>query len=94
MNGAAGTTAYVAMVAKAIKASGTIILVEPDEFLRILSLQEYPLIIWTAGGLFSKSFRYLTSYGGFAFHCKSPTELQLPEAAELIHAQKMWMPEL
>ena len=91
---AASSAAYIAAVANAIKACGTVVRVEPGEFLRILDLQEEPLIVRTEGGLLSKSFQYLTTYRGLAFHCKSSTELNLPGRAELIHARKMSIPDL
>jgi hypothetical protein len=91
---AASAAAYIAAVANAIKACGTVVRVEPKEFLRILALQENPLIVRTVGGLFSVSFRYITTYRGLAFHCKSPTELRLPADAELINASKMSIPDL
>lgn len=90
----ASSAAYVATVANAIKACGTIVHVEPGEFLKILRLQDEPLIVRAKGGFLSKSFLYLTTYRGLAFHCKSPTELDLPRRAELIHANKMSIPDL
>ena len=95
LTGGAGYGAtYVAAVANAIKACGTLIQVEPDEFIRILSLQENPLIVRATGGFFTTSYKYLTTYRGLAFHCKSPTELRLPDEAELIDAKKISMPDL
>lgn len=99
MSGVPATTssasaAYIAVLANAIKACGTVVRLEPSEFQRILSLQEKPLIVRTVGGLFSKSYKYLTSYRGLAFHCKSPTELRVPEGSELINAKKMSIPDL
>jgi len=90
----AGSTAYIAAVANAIKACGTVVRVDPSEFERILSLQEKPLVVKTVGGLFLTSYKYLTSYRGLAFHCKSPAELRLPQGAELIIANKMSIPDL
>jgi hypothetical protein len=80
--------------ANAIKACGTIVRVEPDEFLKILSFQENPLIVRTAGGFLSTSYRYLTSYKGLAFYCKSGSELNLPGQSQLIHAGKMSIPDM
>jgi hypothetical protein len=83
----AGSVAYIAAVANAIKVCGTIVRVDPEEFSRTLSFQENPLVVKTVGGLFSTSYKYLTSYRGLAFHCKSPRELRLPKEAELISIQ-------
>ena len=86
--------AVIAARLNAIKASGTVVHIEPSEFVRILSLAERPLIVRAVGGLFSKSHKYLTSYRGLAFYCKSQTELVLPANAELVNASKMSMPDL
>ena len=85
---------HAAAVANAVKACGSVVKVEPSEFLKILSFQENPLVVQNVGGFFSTSYRYLTSYRGLAFHCKSPKELRLPDETELINADKMSMPEL
>ena len=94
MSGGGAAAAYAATVANAIKACGTIVRVEPREFLEILFLQENPLVVRTVGGLLSTSYKYLTSYRGLAFYCKSPDELNLPATAELINAKKMSIPDL
>ena len=90
---AAAAAASIA-IANAIKACGTIVRVEPDEFLRILSLQEKPLIVTNKGGFLSTSYRYLTSYKGLAFFCKSRTELYLPGDSQLINANKISIPDM
>ena len=96
MSGAAGasTAAIVATIANAIKACGTLVRVEPQEFLKIVIKQDQPLIVRTSPGLFSNSTKYLTSYKGLAFHCKSQTELNLPHKAELINAKKFSIPDI
>lgn len=91
---AVGATAYLAIVANAIKACGTIVRVEPEEFLKILALQTNPLVIESSGGFFVTTYRYLTSYRGLAFHCKCRSELWLPSGVELIKAKKMSVPDL
>ena len=91
---AAGAVASASAVANAIKASGTLVRVEPGEFARILKLQLRPLVVRAEGGLFTKSYKYLTSYSGLAFYCKSAAELRLPQSAELIEAAKIHIPEL
>ncbi len=85
---------YYAAVVNAVKACGTLVRVEPEEFLKILGFQENPLVVRSVGGLFAVSFKYLTTYRGLAFHCKSQTELRLPAEAELINATKFSMPDL
>ena len=88
----ASFAAAAAAVAKAIKASGAIVRVEPEDFLRILRRQEEPMVVHATGGFFSTSYRYLSSYKGLAFFTKSPVPLTLPTGCELVQARKMWMP--
>lgn len=87
----AGASAAAA-IAQAIKASGAIVRVEPDDFSRVLSRQEAPLVVVAQGGLFSARFQYLTSYKGFAFYTKASEPLYLPNQAEVIHAKRIWTP--
>lgn len=97
MSGAAAgasTTTMVAIIANAIKACGTLIRVEPQEFLKIIEKQDQPLVVIKSSGFFSNSIKYLTSYKGLAFHCKSQTELRIPQNAEVIHAKRFSMPDL
>lgn len=90
----ATTGAYVSIIADAIKACGTLVRVEPQDFLKIVEKQEHPLVVRKAGGAFSQSIKYLTSYKGLAFHCKSQVELTLPANVELINARKFSIPDL
>jgi len=81
-------------IANAVKACGTLIHVEPNEFIKVLTFQKNPLIVRTKGGFISTSYKYLTSYKGLAFFCKSRTELHLPAESQLIHANKMAIPDI
>jgi hypothetical protein len=92
--GEAAVFAAAHATANAVKACGTIVHVQPDEFLKILSFQDNPLIVRASGGLLSRSFRYLTSYKGLAFFCKSGSELILPGQSQLILAKKISIPDL
>jgi hypothetical protein len=80
-----------AAIAQAIKASGAIVRVEPQDFLNVLKRTERPLVIISRGGLFTTNYQYLTSYKGFAFFTKSSSPLQLG-SVEIILAQKIWIP--
>ena len=88
--GAAGAAA--AAIAQAIKASGVIVRVEPQNFAVILARAEAPLVVLAQSGWPKKTYQYLMSYKGLAFFAKSPEPLALPEAAELIVAEKIWIP--
>lgn len=89
---AAGGAAAAAAIADAIKASGTIVRVSPSSFLTILSKSDDPLVIVAQGGVFSVSYQYLTSYKGLAFYAKSKEPLQVEGLAEIIVADKIWIP--
>ena len=84
--------AAAAAIAKAIKASGVIVHVEPDDFLGILQRQREALVVHATGGFFSTNYQYLTSYKGLAFFTKSSAPLNLPSGTELVQAKKFWMP--
>jgi hypothetical protein len=81
-----------AQIAEAIKASGTIVKVEPEVFAMLLAKTDSPLVIYAEGGLISTNHQYLTSYKGFAFFTKSDEQISLPSKAEVIVAEKMWIP--
>ncbi|OHB60169.1 MAG: hypothetical protein A2167_08285 [Planctomycetes bacterium RBG_13_46_10] len=89
-NGAAGA-AVVAAIANAIKAMGSIVVVEPQEFLNILRKTEKPLVVYSPAGLVTK-YKYITSYKGLVFFTKSKEALLIPASAETITARKIEVP--
>ena len=88
----AGAAAHAAIVARATKASGVIVRVTPADFLAIVARSEVPLIIVARGGVFRKHYEYMTSYKGLAFFTKSADAFELPRRAEVIVAEKIWIP--
>ena len=80
------------MIANAIKASGTVVRIEPDEFAKILKKIESPLVVYAEGGMISTNYQYLVSYKGFAFYCKADDPIELPKKAEVVVADKIWIP--
>jgi hypothetical protein len=88
--GAAGAAA--AAIANAIKASGVLIRVEPEEFSKLMNRARDPLIVVAEGGIFAKNYQYLMSYKGLAFFTKSGAPLPLPGGAELVNAGRIWIP--
>lgn len=90
--GAVGATAAAAAVARAIKASGAIVRVEPADFMTILDKVENPLLVYSESKFFSTRYRYLTAYKGLIFYAKSATPLMLRPSVELIRAKKIWIP--
>jgi hypothetical protein len=84
--------AAAAAIANAIKASGSIVRVEPQTFADILRKVDKPLIVYAQGGLFTGKHQYLTSYKGLTFFAKSADQIDLPRGVEVIVAKKIWMP--
>lgn len=87
-----GASAAAAAIAQAIKASGVLVRVAPDEFAKILSRAKEPLIVVAEGGLFRTNYQYLAGYKGLAFFTKSDAPLNLPSGAELVKASRIWIP--
>jgi hypothetical protein len=90
--GAAGAAAAAAAVAQAIRASGAIVKMEPKEFQKILAKSDRPAVVMAYNGWPTKRYHYLISYKGLFFYTKSPGALMLPGGAELILAEKIWIP--
>ena len=84
--------ARAAAIARAIKASGAIVSVEPDDFLSILSKTDRPLVVMAKGGFIKTNYQYLTAYKGLIFFTKSPEQLLLQSNTELVYANKIWIP--
>ena len=93
MAGASGAAAAAAAIANAIKASGILVRVTPEDFQAILARTEKPLVVRAEGGIFSTHHKYLTSYKGFAFFTKSDREISLGAEAEIVVAEKIWLPQ-
>jgi hypothetical protein len=81
-----------AAIAQAVKASGVIVHVEPDDFVGILKRQPGALVVHATGWFFGSEYRYLTSYKGLAFFTKAPAPLDLPAGTELVQAKAIWVP--
>lgn len=92
MAAAGGAAAAAAAIAQAIKASGVLVRVEPEEFLKIAGRVPEPLIVAATGGFFSTNYQYLMGYKGLAFYTKSDVALELPASVELIDAKGIWIP--
>lgn len=88
----ANAALIAAAIAQAISASGVVVRVEPTAFQNILQKIENPLVIYAEGGWVSTEYQYLVSYKGFAFFTGSETPLMLPDGAETVIAEKIWVP--
>ncbi|MBI1848954.1 MAG: hypothetical protein HYR85_01280 [Planctomycetes bacterium] len=85
-NGAAAGAAAAAAIARATKASGVIVRLEPPDCLGIVGRQAGALVVCATGGFIK------TSYKGLAFYTKSPGPLPLPSGVEVVTAQTIWIP--
>ena len=79
-------------IAQATRASGVIVQLEPRGFMDVLQRTENPVVIVAVKNFFGRSYQYLTSYKGLAFHTKSPVPLNLPVPAEIVAAKRIWVP--
>jgi hypothetical protein len=85
--------AAAAAIAQAIKASGAIVRMEPNDFLQISYRANDPLIVMSIGKIFGKtSYKYIMSYKGLAFYTKSSSQLALGSGAEVVNAKSIWIP--
>jgi len=90
-SGATAATAAAA-IAQAVKASGSIVRLEPSEFTKILLRVDKPLVVTAKGGMFTAVYQYLTSYKGLVFFTKSREQLRLDGRIEVVEAEKIWVP--
>ena len=91
--GAFGAAGAAVAINEAIKASGAIVQVAPEQFLRLLSNMESPLVVTAKTTFFGTRYKYLTSYKGLIFYAKSATPLELSMSVEVITAKKVSIPE-
>ncbi len=80
------------IIANAIKASGTVVRIAPEEFTKILSRVEKPFVVYAEGGMISTNYQYMISYKGFAFYTKADEQIELPRNTEVVVADKIWLP--
>ena len=88
----ADAAAHAAAIANAIKASGVLVRLEPEEFLKILHRQEEPLVVQSPAGFLQRGWCYLTSYKGLAFFTKSREPLMLSGRALVVSAKSISIP--
>jgi hypothetical protein len=88
-----GVMGAAVAAANALKAMGTIVCVEPQDFLAILERTQGLLVVYSPAGVFSKH-KYLTSYKGLVFFTKTSTTLAIPASVELVAAKKILLPQM
>jgi hypothetical protein len=89
---AAAGAAAAAAIANAVRASGVLVRLEPQEFCKVLNRIKDPLVVTSQGGLFRTNYQYLVSYKGLAFYTKSAEPVLLPGGAEVVTAAAIFIP--
>ncbi len=84
--------AATAAISQAIKASGSLIRIDPEEFGRMINKMDDGVVVETTIKFFSTTYKYLTSYKGLIFFTKSTSQLSIPSRLEKITATSMYMP--
>ena len=96
--GAAGaeTGGYLRERLQAIQACGTVVHMEPEQFLALLVGIETPMVVSAyVRGVFGTSYRhYLTSVRGLAFYTKSREPLKFPGPIDQIEAKSISAPRI
>ncbi len=87
-----GAAAAQATVINALKAYGTIVLVDPRSFMEIVSRGERPLVVHTTTGIFRTVHQYLTPYRGLVFYAKLPAPILFSGEVELVESRRFWIP--
>jgi hypothetical protein len=90
MSGAAGAAAAARI--QAIKASGAIVRVAPDDFGKLLNQNAHGLVVHATRWLFSTSHVYVMGYQGLVFYTKTSDELHVPSTCQVVQASKIWTP--
>ena len=90
--GGAVAAAAGAVVAQAIKASGAIVEVEPEDFRALFDREEKPLVVVSQGGFLRKNYQYLAGFRGLVFFKKSAEMLRFKSGTKVIQAKKIWIP--
>ncbi|MEM9418107.1 MAG: hypothetical protein AAGA25_03500 [Planctomycetota bacterium] len=92
-NTAGSIAAQQAAIAQALRASGVITKMSPDEFLRMVDINDEPLVVHAHHkGVFKKYHQYLTSYRGLAFYARVDDPVDLPHHAQVVEAESIWIP--
>ena len=89
----AGAAAAAAAGAQAIKASGAIVAVTPENFQSLANRNDGALVVHAHGGMFSRRHKYLMAYKGLVLFTKSEQQLFFSSRMEVMEAKKIWMPE-
>lgn len=87
-----GAAAGAAAAVRAIKASGVVVRLEPDEFRRLLEHNAQGVVVHSPGGLFNRGHKYLMGYRGLAFYTSTRESIHVPGTYQLVEAKRIWCP--
>ena len=88
--GAAAAAAAAAMI-NAIKASGAIVKVAPEDFQKLLEQNVQGLVVHSVGKILGRH-KYIMGFKGLAFYTSSREALAMPRALQIVEAKKIWIP--
>lgn len=81
-------------VANAIRASGALVHLAPEEFTALLARNKEPLVVISSFGVFETWYRYLMPYRGLVFWTDTPLSISLPPHCEVVNSQGTWVPQM
>jgi hypothetical protein len=90
--GGAGAAAAAAAVAMAIKASGAIVRVPPEDFQKLLEQNVQGLVVHAQPRFLARRHKYIMGYKGLAFYTLSRELLAIPRGLQLVEATQIWIP--
>lgn len=91
MNGGA---AAAAAIAQAIKASGAIVRMEPNDFMQIVGRADEAIVVMATSKIFGRTtYKYITSFRGLTFFTKSSSRLSFGSGALMVSAKNIWVPQ-
>ena len=93
-SGATMTAVQYAMESNALKACGSIVSLDEMEFERLLEKTAKPMVVLAVGRGMNPTRKYLTSYRGLTFYCKTKKDVLIPNDAEVVRAKKISIPDL
>ena len=91
MNGAGGAAAAAAVI-RAIKASGVIVRLGPDDFQQLLMRNPPGLVVHAMGGFLNRRHKYLAGSQGLAFCTVARDPLPIPRSSQVVEAKRIWIP--